>query len=59
MCSVYQALKYLYDLGHRRIGFLTADEATGALPERQNAFYLCQKRLGLELRPQVLLRYRF
>lgn len=47
MCSVYQALKYLYDLGHRRIGFLTADEATGALPERQNAFYLCQKRLGL------------
>ncbi len=55
MCSVYQALKYLYDLGHRRIGFLTADEATGALPERQNAFYLCQKRLGLELRPQDIV----
>ena len=60
MCSVYQALKYLYDLGHRRIGFLTADEATGALPERQNAFYLCQKRLGLEAGVRrILLRYRF
>lgn len=55
MCSVYQALRHLYDLGHRRIGFLTADESTGALPERQSAFYQCQKKLGLELRPQDIL----
>ncbi len=52
MFSVYQALKHLYDLGHRRIGFLNANEQTGALPERQNAFYACQKKLGLILRPE-------
>lgn len=53
--SVYQALRHLYDLGHRRIGFLTANEATGALPERQNAFYHSQQKLGLELRPEDII----
>ena len=59
MCSVYQALKYLYDLGHRRIGFLTADEATGALPERQNAFICVKNGWDWSCVRRILLRYRF
>ena len=61
MCSVYQALKYLYDLGHRRIGFLTADEATGALPERHaSAFSSVSKTVGIRsCVRRILLRYRF
>lgn len=53
--SVHQALLHLYHLGHRRIGFLTANETTGALPERQNAFYHSQQKLGMELRPQDII----
>lgn len=55
MFSVYQALNHLRELGHQRIGFLAADESTGALPERQRAFYQQVSTLGFELREQDIL----
>ncbi len=50
--GVGQAVKYLHDLGHRKIGNIYGGDYLQIGGIRKNAFEITMKKLGLELRPE-------
>ena len=53
--SLHTAIRYLMQLGHRRIGYLTSDLESGALEHRKRSFFEAMERLGLEVRPEYVV----
>ncbi|WP_411342554.1 LacI family DNA-binding transcriptional regulator [Paenibacillus sp. WLX1005] len=50
--GTYQAVKHLFDLGHRRIGYLQSSMAINSFVEREKGFHRALATLGLTLDPQ-------
>lgn len=56
MDAMYHAVAYLYDLGHRNIGYLHSIEQTGVIPEREQGYYAAMQDLGLEVKPESVYK---
>ncbi|MBS6547054.1 MAG: LacI family DNA-binding transcriptional regulator [Butyricicoccus pullicaecorum] len=54
--AMYQAVSYLYSIGHTKIGYLHSVEPTGAIPEREFGYYSAIHELGLENNPAYVHR---
>ncbi len=54
--AMYQAVSYLYGLGHRNIGYLHSIEQTGAIPEREAGYYAAMEALGLKVQPELVYK---
>lgn len=50
----YDATRYLLDLGHRRIGFITGDMTLGSAVERLEGYRLALTEAGLAVDPQLI-----
>ena len=46
---VYEALRYLCDLGHRKIGYICSNTSIANFEERSQSFYASAKYLGFEI----------
>lgn len=53
--SHYQSLRYLMELGHRKIGYLTSELESGALSNRKETFYEVMRKLGLEVNEDYVI----
>lgn len=53
--GIDMAVKYLYDLGHRSIGFLKGETGIGGLDSRYQSFKSSMEDLGLTVNPEHVL----
>jgi LacI family repressor for deo operon, udp, cdd, tsx, nupC, and nupG len=56
MAGVVSSVRYLHDLGHRRIGFITVDMDHFDAIERQEAYLRTLEQLNLPMEPHYLVR---
>lgn len=53
--GIYQAVKYGYEMGHRKIGFLKSRQSCNNFEDRFVAYQYALKQLGLAYNPQYVL----
>jgi LacI family transcriptional regulator len=52
---IHPAVEHLTKLGHRRIGFITREEKTSNLLEREHSFWNSLKEFGLDTSPELMI----
>ncbi len=53
--GVFKAIQYLYDMGHRRIGYIRCRVRISSFEERLLEYRLCMERFGLPVREDFIL----
>lgn len=54
--GIYQGFEYLYEMGHREIGYIKSRFSIACFDERQQAFQDCMMRRGLECREDYVMK---